>query len=872
MESPSEIEIASQLPPSVDERVPDLEVPKSATALIALANRFARSSVPYCVLHGWSKLPAWSSGDFDLAIDPDHLEIIDDALENDCAGQIVQLLQHESTGFFFVARCEGHKDFVLVDAATDYRRDSRIFFSIGRMLEGAREWNGFKVAAPGVEYAYLLVKKISKRSIGKHQRERLAELRDALGSEAAGIAKTLFGPSYGAQLDQGIAGRCWDDLDRELVTLRSVLRRTVLRDDPFNAVRYWLPEIARRWHRWREPSGLLIAIMGPDGAGKSTLIDGLNRNLGGAFRHTDSFHLRPAVLRARADGPPVTDPHGMPPRSVPASIAKVVFYVAEYILGYAIRLRPALGHTTLIFADRYFDDLMIDPRRYRYGGPAGLLRLMRRVVPQPDLWLFLDVPEDRMLERKREVSAAELRRQRTEYRNIAAELPHAFVVDGSADADTVVAQAADACIDHLHSRYRAHRFRWLRRAHEQDLKWLGAVALNPDFARFGTGQETPGGWCDGGHSFRWLRLADGRGFLFPDNDALAVKARDLYNAHSLKGRLVKSLLGHSIARRVPGLLREVTVQYRNAPTPVGADKTVFDLIRRTLARTDLSFAVSLGTPGPHRKPVIQILTPQGTTLAYAKIGANAATNALVKNEAATLVRLGHRDAPSFMVPRLIGATEWNGHSINLQAPPDAPLEVASDNFSVEYLRLVEQLSALDQSHAVLEESVFWRSLTQKIRATRHEYYRPLLMRVSKLLSERCSARPWVFHFSHGDLAPWNVRRVAGALYVFDWEYAALDTPAGWDLFHFFLQTFSLLKGYSAGRIWREFSADGATAQWMNSWFDRLSLPSDLVKPALLLYLAAQLAAYADARDADAGKLRRLAMILNLGIGELEQAR
>ena len=870
MELPNEIEIAREPPSAAGVAASAAAGSAPASALVALAKRFARSRVRYCVLHGWARTAAWSDGDFDLAIDPDRLEIIDDALENDCAGQIVQLLQHESTGFFFVARCEGQRKFVLVDAATDYRRDGRIFFSIDRLLAGAQEWNGFKVAAPEVEFAYLLVKKVSKRALGPHQRERLAALHDALGAQAARIAVTLFGASRGMQLDQWIAARRWGDFDRELDASRRDLRRTVLRRDPLNAARYWSLEIMRRWRRWRDPSGLLVAIMGPDGAGKSTLIDALDRNLGGAFRHTSAFHLRPAILRPRADGPPVTDPHGTPPRSLPASLAKVGFYLAEYLLGYGLRLRPALGHTTLIFADRYFDDLLVDPRRYRYGGPAWVLRLARRVVPRPDLWLFLDVPEDRLLGRKREVSPAELRRQRAAYRELAADNPRAVVIDGASDTASVAAQAAEVCVDYLHARYRSRRLKWLPRIHDEDLKWLGGVALNPEFARFGPAPEASGGWRDSGESFRWLRLADGRGFLFPDDRALIAHTHDLYSAHNFKGRVMKSLIGRGVAHRLPGLMRRVSVQYRNGPAPVGIDKTIFDLIRRTLDRTDLGFAVSLGTPGPHRKPVIQVVTAQGRTVAYAKLGVNAATDALVKNEAAALLRLSECDGLSLTFPRAIGSADWNGHSINLQSAPQAALHAASDDFSAEHLSMVEQISAIDRSRSVLCQSEFWRGLTTRIHAARHPYFRHLLTRIAEVLSARFGSQEFVFHFSHGDLAPWNLRRVADRLYLFDWEYAASDRAAGWDIFHFFVQTGSLLKGHSAGRIWREFSADGAAAQWVNALFDRLSLSRELVRPALLLYLAGQLATYADAQNADAGKLRRLAMLLNLGLGDLER--
>ena len=302
------------------------------------------------------------------------------------------------------------------------------------------------------------------------------------------------------------------------------------------------------------------------------------------------------------------------------------------------------------------------------------------------------------------------------------------MIDGSCEAPVVVAQAAEAAIDHLHARYRSRRFKWLPHAHEEDLKWLGAVALNPDFARFDSSSEASGGWRDSGDSFRWLRLGDGRGFLFPDDDAIAAKTLDLYNAHSLKGRIVKSLLGNSTARKMPRILKKVAVQYRNGPAPVGGDKTVFELIRRTLDAQDLSFAVSLGTPGPHRKPVLQVVARDGITVAYAKVGASAATNALLKNEAATLSRLSDVEGLSFTVPRLLGAIDWNGHSINLQSSPTTNLHAASDDFSAEYLAVIDHLSGIDRIDSTLIESGFLRGLIQRVKAIRHPYYRHLLER------------------------------------------------------------------------------------------------------------------------------------------------
>jgi hypothetical protein len=75
----------------------------------------------------------------------------------------------------------------------------------------------------------------------------------------------------------------------------------------------------------------------------------------------------------------------------------------------------------LIMFDRYFQDLLVDPIRYRYGGPMWLPRLLNAFVPPPDLLLLvLDAAEEVILSRKRELPPVELRRQRASYQSGAA--------------------------------------------------------------------------------------------------------------------------------------------------------------------------------------------------------------------------------------------------------------------------------------------------------------------------------------------------------------------------------------------------------------------------------------------------------------------
>ena len=73
----------------------------------------------------------------------------------------------------------------------------------------------------------------------------------------------------------------------------------------------------------------------------------------------------------------------------------------------------------MAISDRYFDDLLVDPVRYRYGAPRWLARLAFKLAPQPNLVFVLDADSSVIYGRKQEVALSELERQLAAYREMA---------------------------------------------------------------------------------------------------------------------------------------------------------------------------------------------------------------------------------------------------------------------------------------------------------------------------------------------------------------------------------------------------------------------------------------------------------------------
>jgi|GEM_PF-4176225 len=104
---------------------------------------------------------------------------------------------------------------------------------------------------------------------------------------------------------------------------------------------------------------------------------------------------------------PISPPSGPAPRLLQGPPSKSKFLAAI--------------ETTLIIFDRDFDDIIVDPKRYRLANASlRLARFLRVFLPKPDITFILDIPPDICHARKPELTLEELERQRGILRKLAA--------------------------------------------------------------------------------------------------------------------------------------------------------------------------------------------------------------------------------------------------------------------------------------------------------------------------------------------------------------------------------------------------------------------------------------------------------------------
>jgi thymidylate kinase len=194
---------------------------------------------------------------------------------------------------------------------------------------------------------------------------------------------------------------------------------------------------------WREGTvKLKVVILGPDGAGKSSVIGGLLERLSPERRIVTMRHLKPRLV-ADLRGQPsvlVVDPHGKPPRGAFLSLLKIwVWLIEEWYEFFFYEKR-----TMLMICDRYYHDLLIDPMRYRFGAPMWMARLVGSLMPKPRLWVLLNAPPDVLQTRKQEVAPEETARQCVAYLTFIRKQRYHTVVDATQPMRDVIAEVEQA--------------------------------------------------------------------------------------------------------------------------------------------------------------------------------------------------------------------------------------------------------------------------------------------------------------------------------------------------------------------------------------------------------------------------------------------
>ncbi len=392
------------------------------------------AGVAWCLLRGEAQL-ADPPGDVDLLVDAADLPRLDAVL---------------ATAGFLHVRAWGkgaHRGYVGRDAATDrfFELDVESSVEFGpsghfavnwlrpalrtdaadALLAGRRRTGPLAVlGADDAFWALLLHCVIGKGAVARRHATRLAELvPEARPDGVLGRIVTAHCPPGwdAARVLATARERDWP----ALVALGARLPGRATAADRAAASGRGLRRLAAGFGRRRR--GLSVAVLGPDGAGKSTLTRGIAESYGLPAR---------VVYMGLWQGEDGTA------RALPAA----ALAAARRPFRSWRRAAVTVWHQSrgrLVVLDRHPYDALLPPAPPHVALKRLFFTVLARTVPAPSMVLVLDVPAEVAARRRPEEDAAALAAARTAYRALAGRLPRAVVLDADRSPDELRAAAVD---------------------------------------------------------------------------------------------------------------------------------------------------------------------------------------------------------------------------------------------------------------------------------------------------------------------------------------------------------------------------------------------------------------------------------------------
>jgi thymidylate kinase len=426
--------------------------------------------ITYCVLKNYEELPERPGRDVDMWVKEEQFqnclrimfEVAQDLGWDFLAPSL--RLRFINAGEYYFIKNNGEKHVCVLDVSP-FLHWRGVSYLDERVMSNHIHTckKGFKVASPGIEAATLIFRGAMMGVIKNKDKPKITECLERDASSFLEVLERPFGRCWAEKILESARTGNWDFLEQNMPVFHGIICKRAWRRPFFQMrqwVRYFSAVIGARLH---PTHGFFIVLLGPDGAGKSTisrhlleseLVNKLFLRRESCYRRFHISWLKKMAHKIKGAGAPSLDAEVKEDGSiVPLGLLKASLYAIylgmEYFLGNRW-LRKVKANTGLVVFDRYFYDYLVFEDFLRI--PRSLLRFLSIIVPQPDTVIYLQNDAKTIYARKPEKSVPEIERQGKLYERLVEYLPNSVTINSSKEVDTIISNIENIIIQKMMER------------------------------------------------------------------------------------------------------------------------------------------------------------------------------------------------------------------------------------------------------------------------------------------------------------------------------------------------------------------------------------------------------------------------------------